>query len=165
MRFIRTSLSLAALAMVAGCQTWSTVALTVSVADASTIRNAVTRATFAEGFRPCSEWRVSVADADLCLGGRIDGTAVTIAGFASATSYTVKIGFYAAGLGNEEVRKRIEGQCKEALEAGAPGANVSRSELREMLHVRSLDAPRESQLSSSAPSPTDGKPKVDIERQ
>ena len=138
MKLLFTTLSLCLAVLVSGCQSWTTIALTVESADVQNIRAAIASAITVDAFAPCADWHVGVAGADLCLGGRVDGNSVTVAGFQTAKAYVVKIGFYGTGRIDSGVRERIEARCKQAISAAAPGAQVTRTESGELLELQRI---------------------------
>lgn len=138
MKLLFTTLLLCLAVLVSGCQSWTTITLTAESTDVQDIRAAIASAISVDGFAPCADWHVGVAGADLCLGGRVDGNSVTVAGFQTAKVYVVKIGFYAAGRIDSGVRERIEARCKQAMSAAAPDAKVTRTQSGELLELQRI---------------------------
>lgn len=138
MKLMNAALSLCFAVLAPGCQSWTTVTLSVEGADVQNVGAAVRTAIAASGFAPCADWHVSVVGADVCLGGRVDGNSITVAGFPKDQAYDVKIGFYAPGWVDSAVRERIVARCKEAIAAAAPGAQVTRTESGELLKVQRI---------------------------
>lgn len=138
MKLLFSTLSLCLSVLTAGCQSWTTVTLAVESTDVEKIRAAISAVITADGFVPCSDWHVGVAGADLCLGGRMDGNSVTVAGFRTEQGYTVKIGFYATGRIDPGASAGVEARCKEAMSVAAAGAPVTRTQSREPMQVQRI---------------------------
>jgi hypothetical protein len=137
-QWMRHAAILSASLALTGCQSWETFSVSVSGADPEKVRSSVVALASAQGLRTCAEWKVTVSGADVCFGGRVSDSGVTVAGFRQADSYVVKVGFYTSGSPRPSEWSELHLQYRAAIAAAAPAAKVELQQTRELLQVQSL---------------------------
>jgi hypothetical protein len=126
-------LALLATAVLAGCQSWSTVEFAVPMGSEPQVRQVVQDISSSVGLLPCAEWGVRVKGSEDCFGGRVGSNSITVVTQVGAQTYLVKVGVYSDGLYDKSAFEALERRYGAALQQLFQQRDVVRSESRTLL--------------------------------
>lgn len=120
---MRVATALISILILSGCQSFSAQDLSVPESEASAVRLLVEHTSISLGLAPCNQLQVKVEGADLCFGGAIGETSITVAGYRASPQYTVKVALYAVGRPDQDWNALVD-KYKAAIASGLPGIQL-----------------------------------------
>ena len=109
--------------LLGGCQSFAAHDLSVPASEASAVRLLVESTSTSLELSPCSQFNIKVEGADLCFGGVIGETSITIAGYETASQYTIKVALYAVGRPDQDWNALVE-KYKATMTSSLPGIQI-----------------------------------------
>lgn len=113
--------------LLAGCQSWTTIELATPPGSEAQVRQTVQAVSSSSGLLPCTEWGVSVTNADECFGGLVAGNRITVVTESRPQTYAVQISVQASGNYNKSELEALERHFNSALAQLFPPDSIVRT--------------------------------------